>query len=202
MVIVGLTGNVAAGKSAVADLWREAGVPVVSADQLARAAVEPGSPALARIADLFGAEALSEDGTLDRAAVRRLVFHDEEALRRLEAIVHPEVRRLRDDWTERRRREGATLVVWEIPLLFETGMENDVDVVVVVDAPAELRRRRVVETRGMTETEAEAVMAAQQPAEAKLSRADIVVANAGTRAELAVRAGDALARLQERSVHG
>lgn len=202
MVIVGLTGNVAAGKSAVADLWREAGVPVVSADQLARAAVEPGSVALARIADLIGAEALNEDGTLDRAAVRRLVFRDEEALRRLEAIVHPEVRRLRDDWTERRRRDGAPLVVWEIPLLFETGMENDVDVVVVVDAPAELRRRRVVETRGMTETEAEAVMAAQQPVEAKRSRADIVVANAGTRAELATRAAEALARLQERSVQG
>ena len=199
MVIVGLTGNVAAGKSAVAELWREAGVPVVSADQLARAAVEPGSAALARIADLFGADALNDDGTLDRAAVRRLVFHDEEALRLLEAIVHPEVRRLRDDWTERRRREGAPLVVWEIPLLFETGMENDVDVVVVVDAPAEVRRRRVVETRGLTEAEAEAVMAAQQPAEAKRSRADIVLANAGTRAGLAARAAEALARLRERS---
>ena len=199
MVIVGLTGNVAAGKSAVADLWREAGVPVVSADQLARAAVEPGSAALGRIADLFGTGALNDDGTLDRAALRRLVFEDEEALHRLEAIVHPEVRRLRDDWTERRRREGAPLVVWEIPLLFETGMEDDVDVVVVVDAPAEVRRRRVVETRGMTETEAEAVMAAQQPAAAKLSRADIVLANAGTRAELAARAGEALARLRERS---
>lgn len=199
MVIVGLTGNVAAGKSAVAELWREAGVPVVSADQLARAAVEPGSAALARIADLFGADALNDDGTLDRAAVRRIVFHDEEALRRLEAIVHPEVRRLRDDWTGRRRQEGAPLVVWEIPLLFETGMENDVDVVVVVDAPAEVRRRRVVETRGMTEAEAEAVMAAQQPAEAKRSRADIVLANAGTRAELAAGAAEALARLRERS---
>lgn len=199
MVIVGLTGNVAAGKSAVAELWREAGVPVVSADQLARAAVEPGSAALARIADLFGTDVLNDDGTLDRAAVRRLVFHDEEALRRLEAIVHPEVRRLRDDWTERRRREGAPLVVWEIPLLFETGMENDVDVVVVVDAPAEVRRRRVVETRGMTEAEAGAVMAAQQPAKAKRSRADIVLANAGTRAGLAARAAEALARLRKRS---
>ncbi len=199
MVVVGLTGNVAAGKSAVAELWREAGVPVASADRLARTAVEPGSAALAEIVDHFGMDVLNEDGSLDRAAMRRLVFRDEAALRRLEAIVHPEVRRLRDEWTERRRTEGAPLVVWEIPLLFETGMEAEVDIVVVVDAPADVRRRRIVETRGMTREEAEAVMTAQQPAGAKRSKADIVLTNGGTREELAARAAETLQELREPS---
>lgn len=198
MLVVGLTGNVAAGKSAVAELWSRAGVPVVSADRLARAAVDPGSPALARVAELFGPGVVRPDGTLDRAAVRRIVFADDEARRRLETVVHPEVRRLRDEWTDRQRRAGAGMVVWEIPLLFETGMEDEVDVVVVVDAPCEVRRRRIVESRGLTAEEAGAVMEAQMPAGGKRGRADFVVDNAGTREELAVRAAEVLCRLGSR----
>ena len=196
MLVVGLTGNVAAGKSAVAELWRGAGVPVVSADELARAAVAPGTEALAGIAELFGPGVIRDDGMLDRAAVRGIVFRDEEALRALEAIVHPEVRRLRDEWTTEQREAGAEVVVWEIPLLFETGMEGEVDVVVVVDASAGVRRRRIVETRGLTETEAEAVMAAQLAAGEKRRRADVVVENAGTREELAARAAEVLGVLR------
>ena len=195
MLVVGLTGNVAAGKSAVAELWREAGVPVVSADELAREAVAPGTEALARIAELFGPGVIGEDGALDRAAVRGIVFRDGEALQRLEAIVHPEVRRLRDEWTEARREAGAEVVVWEIPLLFETGMEGEVDVVVVVDAPGGVRRRRIVETRGLGEEEAEAVMAAQMDAADKRRRAHVIVENSGTREELAGRAEEVLAVL-------
>lgn len=196
MLVVGLTGNVAAGKSAVAELWREAGVPVVSADELARAAVAPGTEALAGIAELFGPGVIREDGMLDRAAVRAIVFRDEEALRALEAIVHPEVRRLRDEWTARERKAGAEVVVWEIPLLFETGTEREVDVVVVVDAPAGVRLRRIVETRGLGEDEAAAVMEAQLAAGEKRRRADVVVENAGGREELAARAGEVLGVLR------
>ena len=196
MLVVGLTGNVAAGKSAVAELWRGAGVPVVSADELARAAVAPGTGALAGIAELFGPEVIREDGMLDRAAVRGIVFRDEEALRALEAIVHPEVRRLRDEWTAEQREADAEVVVWEIPLLFETGMECEVDVVVVVDAPAGVRRRRIVETRGLTEAEAEAVMGAQLAAGEKRRRADVVVENAGAHEELAARAAEVLGVLR------
>lgn len=196
MLVVGLTGNVAAGKSAVAELWRGAGVPVVSADELARAAVAPGTEALAGIAELFGPEVIREDGMLDRAAVRGIVFRDEEALRALEEIVHPEVRRLRDEWTAEQREAGAEVVVWEIPLLFETGMEGEVDVVVVVDAPAGVRRRRIVETRGLTEAEAEAVMGAQLAAGEKRRRADVVLDNAGAREELAARAAEVLGVLR------
>ena len=200
MLVVGLTGNVAAGKSAVAELWRGVGVPVVSADELARAAVAPGTEALTGIAELFGPEVIREDGMLDRAAVRGIVFRDEEALRALEAIVHPEVRRLRDEWTAEQREAGAEVVVWEIPLLFETGMEGEVDVVVVVDAPADVRRRRIVETRGLTEAEAEAVMRAQLAADEKRRRADVVVENAGAREELAARAAEVLGVLRGRGV--
>lgn len=196
MLIVGLTGNVAAGKSAVAELWREAGVPVVSADRLARTAVEPGTPALARIEELFGPGVIQADGALDRGAVRRIVFRDEDALRHLEAIVHPEVRRLRDEWTRRQREDGAGMVVWEIPLLFETGIEEEVDVVVVVDAPVEVRRRRIVETRGIGEDEAMVIMEAQMAAKEKRGRADVVVENGGTREELAGRAGEVLRSLR------
>ena len=196
MVIVGLTGNVAAGKSAVADIWRQAGVPVVSADRLARVAVEPGSAALARIGEIFGAGVIGADGSLDRAALRGIVFRDAEALRRLERIVHPEVRRLRDEWTEQQRATGTELVVWEVPLLFETGIQDEVDVVVVVDAPADVRRRRIMETRGLAEEEAVAVMEAQQPATEKRRRADIIVDNGGRRSELAERAAEVLVQLQ------
>ena len=196
MLIVGLTGNVAAGKTAVAELWREAGVPVVSADQLARTAVEPGTVALARIGELFGPGVIRADGALDRGAVRRIVFRDADALRHLEEIVHPEVRRLRDEWTRRQQEAGAEMIVWDIPLLFETGMEGEVDVVVVVDAPVEERRRRIVETRGIEEDVALAIMEAQMDAEEKRGRADVVVENGGTREELAVRAAEVLRELR------
>ena len=198
MLIVGLTGNVAAGKSAVAEMWREAGVPVVSADQLARTAVEPGTEALARIEELFGPGVIQADGALDRGAVRRIVFRDEDALRHLEAIVHPAVRRLRDEWTRRQRDAGAEMVVWELPLLFETGIENEVDVVVVVDAPAAVRRRRIVETRGLDDEEAVAIMNAQMAAEEQRRRANVVVENAGTRDELVGRAAEVLRSLRGR----
>lgn len=199
LLIAGLTGNVGAGKSTVAELWRRAGVPVASADEFARRVVAPGSPALARVAELFGPEALGPDGAMDRAAVRRIVFRDPEARRRLEAVVHPEVKRLRDEWTAKQRAAGVRLAAWEVPLLFETGMEREVDAVVLVDAPASLRRRRIMETRGVNEAEADAVIAAQQPAEEKRPLAGWVVENGGTRAELAARAAQVLNDLRRRA---
>ena len=199
MVVVGLTGNMAAGKSSVAELWRRAGVPVVSADELARDAVAAGSPGLARVEALLGSEAVGEDGTMDRAAVRRMVFADDGLRRALEAIVHPEVKRLRDAWTAMQRRAGARVVVWEIPLLFETGIEKEVDVVVLVDAPVDARRRRAMETRGLEAQEADAMMAAQLSADRKRDRADFVVVNDGTRERLAARAAGVLDRILART---
>lgn len=199
MLIVGLTGNVGAGKSTVAEQWRQAGVPVASADEFARQATAPGSPALARIAKLFGPSILGSDGGLDRDAARRLVFPDDDARRKLEEVVHPSVRRLRDEWTEVQRAADARLVAWEVPLLFETGMESEVDMVVLVDAPVSLRRKRIMETRGLDASIAEQMIASQDPAENKRDRADYVVENGGALAELAERAAGVLDDLKRRA---
>lgn len=197
MVVVGLTGNVGAGKSAVAELWRKAGVSVASADELARKAVAPGSRVLAQVVERFGAGVLDGDGALDRDALRRIVFRDAGARRRLEEVVHPAVRWLRDDWTRAQRKAGAGVVAWEVPLLFETGMEREVDVVVLVDAPEAVRRQRIVASRGLSEAEASAVMAAQDPVAEKRRRAAFVVENGGSLEELAVRAGEVLAAIRD-----
>ena len=191
-MVIGLTGNVAAGKSTVAGYWRNWGIPILSADDLARDAVAPGSEGLRRVEELLGPEAVAEDGSMDRAAVRRLVFNDPEARKGLEAIIHPIVRRLRDEWTDRRYEEGTSVVVWEVPLLFETGMEDEVDAVVLVDAPEDERLDRIVETRGLTRDEGEAIMSAQVPASKKRKKADIVIDNVGTHQDLEQRAREAL----------
>ena len=196
MLTVGLAGGAAAGKSTVAEIWRSTGVSVASADDFARAAVAPGTPGLRRVVELFGTKVLLADGTLDRPALGRVVFADAEARRRLEAIVHPVVRALAREWTARRREAGEELVAWEAPLLFESGMEDEVDVVVLVTAPAALRRRRMAETRGMGEDRARAVIDAQLPDEAKRERADVVIENSGTLGELAERAKSVLEELR------
>ena len=180
MLSVALTGNVASGKSTVAAAWADAGVPVVSADELAREAVQPGTGALERIRESVGDEVLAGDGTLDRGALRSHVVGDDEARARLEAIVHPEVRRLRERWLAERREEGAELVASEIPLLFEVGAERDFDAVVLVDAPEEVRIARMVEHRGLDEGEARSIADAQMDAAAKRRRSDHVLENVGT----------------------
>jgi dephospho-CoA kinase len=184
MLVVGLTGNIAAGKSAVAARLAAHGVPIVDADRLAREAVAPGSPALARIVARWGSGILADDGTLDRAALRRIVFADAAERRALDAIVHPEVARLRDAAVDALRARGESLIVCDIPLLFEAGLEGTVDHIVLVDAPVEVRRARLVRDRDLTPDEADAMIAAQLPAAAKRARSHDILDNAGTRAEL------------------
>jgi dephospho-CoA kinase len=196
---VALTGNVGSGKSTVARLWAEAGVPVISADELARRAVEPGSPGLRAVEEAFGAGVLARDGTLERARLREIVFSDPGARARLEAILHPRIREARAKWLEERRREGDALVVSEIPLLFETGSEADFDAVVLVDAPPEVRLQRIVHARGLAEAEARRVMDAQMDPRRKRSAADFVIDNDGSLEELAADAARVLAELRERA---
>jgi len=199
MLSVGLTGNVAAGKSAVARRWSEAGVPVVSADELAREAVLPGSPGLAAITEAFGGDVLAVDGTLDRARMRAAVFEDDEKRARLEGLLHPEIWRLRSTWLEERRREGVSLVVSEIPLLFETGREGDFDVVVFVDAPEDVRIGRMVTDRALSAEEARRISAAQMSPDIKRQRSTIVIDNAGDLPSLHREADRVLAELRERA---
>ena len=196
MLTVGLTGSVASGKSTVARIWAARGIPVVSADDLAREVVEPGSRGLERVAEAFGAEVLTEDGALDREAMRERVFGDPEARRRLESILHPLIAERRDAWLEARRAEGAELVVAEIPLLFEVDGEDDFDVTVVVDAPRDERLRRLTRERGLDGEEARSIMDAQMDPAEKRRRADVVLENDGSLDALERAALDLLEELR------
>lgn len=195
MFRVGLTGNIASGKSTVAEVWSGLGAPVVDADVLAREAVAPGTPALRAIARSFGPEVLDESGRLDRAGLRRRVFDDPAARRRLEEIVHPAVARLRDEREAALEADGVRIVVHDIPLLFEVGLESEFDRVVLVDAPAEVRLRRLVENRDLPEPEARAMVDAQMPAERKRGKADLIIENGGSLEELRVGAEEVWRRL-------
>lgn len=189
--IVALTGNIAAGKSTVAQHWAARGAAVVDADVLAREAVAPGTPALAAIVRQFGEAILLPDGSLDRAALRRLVFADAAARTALNAIVHPEVIRRRDAAVRSAVERGAPLIVCDIPLLFETGTDRQFETIILVDAPDATRLERLVHDRGLSPADAQAMIDAQQPASGKRTRAHYVLDNVGPRDTL-IAAADAL----------
>ncbi|HYD39321.1 MAG TPA: dephospho-CoA kinase [Anaeromyxobacter sp.] len=197
MRLVGLTGGIASGKSTFAALLRDRGAPVVDADALAREAVRPGSPALARIAEAFGPQALLPGGGLDRRWVGARVFADPEARRTLEAITHPAVRALMEAEVRRLADEGHELGFYDVPLLYEVGLDRAVDAVVVVWTPRAVQLARLVERDGLTPFEAEARVAAQLPIDEKAARADFVVENTGAPGALAPKADRLLADLRK-----
>lgn len=188
MLLVALTGNIASGKSEVAREFAAHGARVIDADALAREVVAPGTPALAEIVARWGREMLLADGSLDRAALRRVVFADGAEREALNAIVHPRVEARRRELLAAAAREGVPIVVADIPLLFEVGLEDRFDRVVLVDAPEEVRLRRLLDRRGLSEPEARRMIAAQMPAVEKRARAHFVIENDGTREELRARA--------------
>ena len=190
MLVVGLTGNIGSGKSTVARMLEERGVPVIDADVLARDAVAAGSPALAAIVARWGAGMLAADGSLDRAALRRIVFGNPAERRALDAIVHPEIKARRDRLVAAARVRGDRVLVCDIPLLFEAGLEDEVDVVLLIDAPRELRLERLVRDRGLSRAEALAMIDAQLPSGEKRARSDYVIDNDGTLDALRTRAGE------------
>jgi len=203
MLNVALTGNVASGKSTVAKLFRRWGATIIDADELVREAQRPGSPALAALARRFGPEVLQADGNLDRPAVRALMLSDPAARAALNAIMHPLVQHRRDQLIAEARTRGDRVVVSDIPLLFEAADPAAFDRVVLVDAPAELRLRRLITERGFPEAEAMALMGTQWPAEQKRvwrgpgGRAPIVIDNDGDLATLEQRAHEAWERMME-----
>jgi dephospho-CoA kinase len=184
MRLIGLTGNIASGKSTVADMFGERGATLIDADILAREAVMKGSPALEAIVDRWGSEILDSEGNLDRAALRHRVFSEQSDLDALNEIVHPEVMRRRSQEIQAARARGDKVVVCIIPLLFERHLAEDFDTIVLVDAPRSVRLERIVRDRGLDEAEAMQMIAAQMPADLKRARADYVIENAGTRGEL------------------
>ena len=182
--IIGLTGNIASGKSAVAKLLEKKGATIIDADELSRDAVTPGSPALAAIVAHWGQSVLSADGTLDRASLRKAVFNDRSELDALNEIVHPEVMRLRADQVEAARMRGDRVIVAVIPLLFESNLADEFDFIVLVDAPRDVRLERIVRDRGLEEAEAMDMIASQMPAELKRARANWVIENSGSMEDL------------------
>ena len=184
MLCVGLTGNIASGKSTVAQLLSERGATIIDADVLARRAVDYGTPAYKAIVARWGEDVLAPDGMLDRAALRRRVFGQSEELEALNQIVHPEVARMRERLFAEARRRGDRVVVCDIPLLFEKNLAGEFDKIVLVDAPRPLRLERLVKDRDLRATEAMDMIAAQMPAELKRARADYVIDNAGSFAAL------------------
>ena len=185
---IGLTGNVAAGKSAVAALFRRWGATVVDADEIVHQLQQRGTPVLSAITGRFGTAVLRPDGSLDRARLRALVFADEGARRDLEAIVHPAVQARRAELLAEAGDRGDPVVVSDIPLLFETMDPAQFDAVVLVDAPAAVRRERLMAQRGFSAEDADRLIAAQVPATLKRARSSFVIDNDGDEAALERRA--------------
>ena len=177
VLLIGLTGNIASGKTEVARIFADLGATVIDADELAREAVAPGTPALAAIAAHWGERVLNPDGSLNRAAMRAVAFSNEADREALNAIVHPAVKELRDQLVDEARRRGDSVVVAAIPLLYEAGLEHEYDRVILVDAPDEVRLSRLVHRRGIGAVEAGRMMAAQMPSSMKRERADVVIEN-------------------------
>jgi dephospho-CoA kinase len=184
MLLVGLTGNIAGGKTEVSRLLDERGATIIDSDVLSREVVEPGTPALAAIAANWGRSVLAPDGSLDREALRANVFQDPDELQELNEIVHPEIEKRRDQLIAEARQRGDSVVVCVVPLLFEKHMADEFDKIVLVDAPRPIRFERLQKKRGIEEAEALRMIAAQMPAELKKTRADYVIENTGSLAEL------------------
>ena len=198
MLLVGLTGGIGSGKSTVASMLEELGAVVFDADALARQAVEPGTPGHDLVVERFGPNVLLPGGDLDREALASIVFADPAARRDLEAIVHPEVRRLFAEGCE--RYDGTdTVVVFSAPLLVETGMHTAFDVLVVVSASAKTQVERLMRERAMSEAAIRARIDAQLPLEAKAEVADVIVDNEGSRDELRPQVERLWADLRQRA---
>lgn len=174
---VGLTGGIASGKSLVAERLAALGAAVVDTDVISREQTAAGMPALAEIGRQFGAEMIRSDGTLDRARLRKEVFSDPGARKRLEAILHPRIRQAA--WDRAGSAEGSYLVM-VVPLLVETGFTDGIDRVLVIDAPRELQLRRLKERNGFSRRQALAILASQATRRQRRSAADDVILNDGS----------------------
>ncbi len=179
-MVVGLTGGIASGKSTVSRLFVEAGVPVICADELAREVVKAGSPGLAEIRRAFGDEVIDPQGELDRAAMARVVFHQADRRELLESIIHPRVAKEKEKRLTKLQRQGYSLAIVDVPLLYETGWDRFCNLVIVVTVSRETQEERLRARDGMSREDARARVDAQMPIEEKVERADRVVDNSGS----------------------
>ncbi|PRO64309.1 dephospho-CoA kinase [Alkalicoccus urumqiensis] len=177
---IGLTGSIATGKSTAAEMLKELDVPVIDADVISREIVEPGTPALEAIERTFGPEVIHPDGTLNREALGEIVFQNEDSRKELNGIIHPEVRRRMKEKAGALEAAGEPVVVLDIPLLFESGLEHMVDRIAVVYVPEALQKERLRTRNDYTEKEAEDRIQSQLSVETKKNKADIVIDNSGS----------------------
>jgi dephospho-CoA kinase len=198
LLLVGLTGGIGSGKSTVARLLEKRGAVVFDADRLARDAVAPGTAAHDRVVERFGPEILCPTGEIDREALAEIVFADPAARRDLEAIVHPEVRRMFAEGVEPYQETGK-IVVFSAPLLVETGMHSELQVLIVVATTEEAQAERLMRDRGMSEADVRSRIAAQMPLEAKAEAADFIIDNDGTLEDLEGQVDCVWADLQGRA---
>jgi dephospho-CoA kinase len=195
LILLGLTGSIGMGKTTTARLFEAEGVPVYDADAAVHALYSKGGAAVEAVEALF--PGVTADGAVDRARLGEKVLSDPAALKRLEAVVHPMAAAARAGFFERARQAGAGVVVLDVPLLFETGGDGQMDAVAVVSAPAEVQRERVLARPGMTEAKLDAILARQMPDAEKRERADFVI-DAGQGLDVArAQVRGVLARLAE-----
>ncbi len=174
---MGLTGNVGAGKSTAVALLAGWGATVIDTDVLAREVVTAGTPALAQIREMWGSDVITASGDLDRAAMRQIVFTNPDARDKLESVLHPAILARYQELCLEAEARGDRITVGVVPLLYEVGMEEEFDAVVLIDAPLEQRIERLVSKRGLGREEAAAIASAQMSAEEKRNRADFIIDN-------------------------
>jgi dephospho-CoA kinase len=179
MLVVGLTGGIASGKSTVSRYLQEVGIPVICADELAREAVKPGSPGLEEIRRVFGDEVVDKDGNLDRKAVGRIVFGDESKRKVLESIIHPRVAEEKDRIMTVLEEQGNSMVVVDVALLYETGWQRHFDLVIVVYVPKDTQEERLMSRDRISREAAASRIGAQLPIQKKKEMADRIVDNTG-----------------------
>lgn len=188
---VAVTGGAGSGKTLVCYRLKELGIKVISSDSLAREAVAPGSTAHEKIFNYFGERILLSDGMLNRQMLRRIIINDDAARISLERFIHPEISKLMQQKMAQAELEGDRVVVIEVPLLFELGMEEQFDLVVVVSADRKLRVKRLVDRDNVSRDEAEKLINVQMPEEKKVERAEFVLSNDGSKEQL-IRSVDRL----------
>ena len=184
---VGLTGGIGSGKSTVARMLADEGFPVVDADQIAREFMEPGSPVLAQVAEVFGEDLIDDTGALNRAELAKRAFSSTEQTEKLNALTHPAIRAESNRRFDEAEKAGARAVIYDMPLLVDLGLHHDMDMTVVVDVDVDERVRRLVDKRGLTEADARARIAQQVDDDTRRAAADIVVDNNGPLEALAAQ---------------
>lgn len=196
MKLVGLTGGIASGKSTVAAILRRLGASIVNADELSREVVQPGQDAWNEITKSFGSDILQEDMTLDRKKLRKIVFDNPEARKKLEAIIHPRVRALAEKRISELAASGSSVIVYEVPLLFEAQIHLWLRPVILVACDIETQKKRLLERDHLTELEAQQHLDAQMSLAEKRKLADYVIENDTTLEELEQRVRAVLQKIQ------